>query len=827
MDNILIGSEGNILIGYEIFLPEKYSLSEEGFDIINESFCRGLRDLPKNTIFIKHDLFNPVNVDTQYFPKHNFIQQEYSEYFSKKTFLSHTTYIFFVLPNKIIRNERLKNPLRPPFKKEFLEFDKKIEEFSKEVSRCVDSLKNIRVLNEKSFQIIPIKQKTLNNYYDFYMSGMNPDFTVEIKKNWEYLNIGSEFASVVRFSDETTFPETVNTCKYDEEKSKNDAKFFKNYGDDFGHQLNFKHIYVQIAIIDDNKLHIENAKKNNVLLHKATTFDKQNKIWAEDTDKEFEVLSKNADRERIVRCHNNIIVFAESPEELTKKLDLVSQTFKKIDFSATRLYGDNLLAVYEYSYPLNSHHFLESHLYISSLNVFFALSILTGKYNSDQEGILFNSRIDNTPVTVDLWDERKKYAKSRNFIFLAPTGYGKSFTINHIITNFVSGTNSKVVMIDLGGSYRKLSAIFKDRSINISHSIGQRLGLNPFDLRGEKPNAEKLNELSEYIGIHYKVKEPLNSNQKVAIEKIVDYYYSKNPLSPSLPNFIQWFYESKKEVYEKLELSDKFLDSSEFFLQMTQFTTGTYSYLYSGEGEDIGAELFEKDIIIFELDQIRENQLLLSIMLHQIYHTINRVIWRDTSTRGMVIFEEFAEQLKWDGMISRIEWFAQAIRKQNSSLGLVLQTITQLPNNDSSKNIISNSEFLYVIKASNYDDIVERFNLPKHALYQMHSISSDFEGERKYSEVFIRRGRERQTNQVYRLEVPRTVFWAYQTDGAMNSLLMQVFDLTHDMELSVKIMTTYEASFVEINKKREKNLLSKEEIEIEINNIINLYQNEN
>ena len=65
----------------------------------------------------------------------------------------------------------------------------------------------------------------------------------------------------------------------------------------------------------------------------------------------------------------------------------------------------------------------------------------------------------------------------------------------------------------------------------------------------------------------------------------------------------------------------------------------------------------------------------------------------------------------------------------------------------------------------------------------MVSISSNFEGDRKYSEIFLMRGNH---HQVYRLEVPIEVFWAYQTDGKQNDDLMKVYEEVGDMELAIK-----------------------------------------
>lgn len=272
----------------------------------------------------------------------------------------------------------------------------------------------------------------------------------------------------------------------------------------------------------------------------------------------------------------------------------------------------------------------------------------------------------------------------------------------------------------------------------------------------------------------------------------------------------------KDAIIEHLDIKKEFFNADEFVLLMSEFIdNGAYSFLYDETKPSFGANLYDKKIIVFELDAIRNNKLLLSIMLQLISSTIDKIVWRDKATRGVILFDEVAEQLKWDGMLRRIQWFYQAIRKQNGSVGIILQSLNQLPNNDLSDAIIENTQVLFVLGAKDYKLIQERFKLSDHALYQMRSIKSDFSGERKYSEFWLLRGEE---HQVYRLEVPQQVFWAYQTDGAMNHLLMKIYEETKDMEKAINIMITRQKDFVKLKDRMQSNMkhLSDKEREEEI-----------
>jgi len=825
MENFLLGAQGSFTLGFRVHMPEKYSLGENDFDLLNDYWAKALRDLPTGTIFFKQDIFSEEKFDSTQFPNRNFLEQSTKEYFNGIDYLSHYTNIFFILPNTSIQLTKLKNPIRPPQKQMFTEFDEKIKNFQIMVKQSVAYLKSIKLSGNNGFKIVPLSKEYLENYYDYINGGLNTEYSVDIRNEWDFLKVGSKYATLLKFPQEDKFPEKLMSCRGDGELTNDKVKFYKNYGDNFSYDLGFTHIYNQIAVIDDNKHHYNNAKKNHDDLHKFRRFDKTNEYWAEQTGEMLKDMAKHSDTERIVRAHNNIVIFANSELELNNRVDAVSERFKDIDIKPERPYGENLVALYEYSYPLNSHLFVEDHYYIANLEVFSSFLICTGKYNDDREGLRLNSRLKGMiPVTVDVWDEEKQYVDARNFFILSPTGGGKSFTANHIISYYYSD-GAKQVIIDLGGSYRKLEALFPKDIAYITYKEGDNLGVNPFELKkDEKLSTAKIDELVEFIGVHYRRDGDITEQERAVLRRIVELYYSNIKQGHSLPSFIRSFMIDKDDIIEHLEIQKEFFNAEEFVLLMSEFVdNGPYAFLYDESKPTFGTDLYNKRIIVFELDAIRGNKLLLSIMLQLISTTIDKMIWQDKSTRGVILFDEVAEQLKWDGMLRRIQWFYQAIRKQNGSIGIILQSVSQLPKNELSDAIIENTQILYVLGAKDYRAIQQRFNLSEHAYYQMSSIKKDFNGERKYSQLFLLRG---DNHQVYNLEVPPQVYWAYQTEGAMNDLLLKIYDEVEDMEEAIHIMIDNQTKFEELRDNIKSRKVNDEEAISSIKRITKNYKYE-
>ena len=78
--------------------------------------------------------------------------------------------------------------------------------------------------------------------------------------------------------------------------------------------------------------------------------------------------------------------------------------------------------------------------------------------------------------------------------------------------------------------------------------------------------------------------------------------------------------------------------------------------------------------------------------------------------------------------------------------------------------------------------MVKRLNLSSHDLNQLKSIKNNLTGPRKYTEMFIKIGRE---SNIFRLEVPKEVYAAYLTDGKENEEIMKLYEEHHDMQKAI------------------------------------------
>jgi len=172
-------------------------------------------------------------------------------------------------------------------------------------------------------------------------------------------------------------------------------------------------------------------------------------------------------------------------------------------------------------------------------------------------------------------------------------------------------------------------------------------------------------------------------------------------------------------------------------------------------------------------------------MLKLIKTAISRTIWKDKSERGVILFDEFAKQLKFPSVMESVEYYYQAIRKQNGAIGTILQTINQLPVGNTASSILDNTFLFYCLRnEKGYDSLVKRLGLNSHDHNQLKSLKSQRQGDLKYTEFFLKIGSE---SNVFRLEVPKEVYAAYLTDGREHSELMELYESKGDMEEAIQL----------------------------------------
>lgn len=782
-DNIVFANNGNIVLCYEGMLPEIYSLSEKDFEDIHAAWFQAIKSLPIGTVIHKQDVYLKKSYSSEKLPNKTFLEKATHNHFRGREYMEHRCLLFFILTkNKALNNAKYVNPFRKVNKGIVQELDDTVNGFMGSVSDSVSFVNNSRKM-----EFVPLKSEDILSVTNSYFNGFNEGLDTDILLDKSNISIGENHFDALAVNSELCFGENVQSSKTNEHFTSDDFVFHQGFIDGIGLTLNENHIVNQIIYLDDKQKWRKLLDKKIEELNKSSNFGSQNKVVLKKIQHIQNQINAD-DNARIVRGHLNIIYWARKERELEKIASKIKTEFKELDIIPYYPRGEERKNYILNSYFCFSSNFSNEDLYVTDLKHALCLTINNSNYKSDATGIIFNDREHNIPVLKDVWDEQKKRIKARNFAIFAPTGEGKSFLANNILRQyFESGV--RLVIIDLGGSYTKFAKLYSNQYTVLRYESGKNLGINPFYISNQDDlTPERLEDLSVFLFELFASDLKVTKAQSVSIKKILLHYYQTISEEHSLDSFYRFIESNQDHLLGQLKIHPDYFNITNFLHIMSEYVgDGLYSFLFE-VSEDQTYKIEEKRLIVFELDEVKDNKEILSVMLKLIKSAIQRTIWRNRAEKGIILFDEFAKQLKFENVLESVEFYYQAIRKQNGSIGIILQSINQLPNNSTSASILENTQVIYSLNnEKGYVELQKRLNLSSHDLNQLKSIKNNLTGSRKYTEMFIKIGKE---SNIFRLEVPKEVYAAYLTDGAENEEIMKLYEKHQNMEKAITEYTS-------------------------------------
>lgn len=778
-NHLVFANNGNVVLCFKGELPEIYSLSEKDFEDIHGAWFQVFKSLPTSTVIHKQDVYQKGHYVADKLPNNSFLEKATYNYFKGRDYLKHQSYLFFIMPlNKALNNAKFVNPFRKVEKGIHKKMDHNITEFIASVNDAVSFINNSRKVLMK-----PMNQDEILEYTNNYFNGFNEGFDTDVQLKKKHIEIGDYNFDVLAVNSELCFGEVVQSSKTNDKFTSDDFVFHQGFIDGLGLNLNENHIVNQIIYLDDKHKWRKLLDKKIEELNKSSNFGSQNKVVLKKIQHIVNQINED-DASRIVRGHLNVIFWTREARELSRIASKIKTEFKELDIVPYYPKGEERKNFFLNSYACFSSNFSNEDLYVTDLKHALCLYINNSNYKSDKTGIIFNDRQYNIPVLKDVWDEKKKRIKARNFAIFAPTGEGKSFLANNILRQYFE-QQVRLVIIDLGGSYSKFAKLYPDDHIILRYEQGKNLGINPFYIASEADlTPERLEDLGVFLLELLALKDATKAHE-VAIKKVLRYYYQMTKGNYSLASLYQFIDDKKDTLIQELKIQEEHFSVYNFLHILSEYVDdGLYSFLFN-VSEDQTYKIEDKRMIVFELDEVKDNKEILSVMLKLIKSAIQRTIWRNRSERGIILFDEFAKQLKFGNVLESVEFYYQAIRKQNGAIGIILQSINQLPNNSTSASILENTQVIYSLRnEKGYDELQKRLNLSSHDLNQLKSIRNNLTGERKYTEMFIKIGKK---SNIFRLEVPKEIFAAYLTDGKESEQIMALFEEHGSMERAINI----------------------------------------
>lgn len=539
--------------------------------------------------------------------------------------------------------------------------------------------------------------------------------------------------------------------------------------------LSCNHIYSQYVFIDDAQEILQMMEKNSRNMLSLSKYSRSNAVNQEWT----EMYLDEAHTKGVlpVRCHCNVIAWAEDAEEFRRiRNDTGSQLAM---MECTPRYNTiDTPVIYWAGIPGNAGDFPSEESFYTFLEQ--AVCLFAGETNYRNSpspfGIRLADRQNGIPVHVDISDlpMKRGIITNRNKFILGPSGSGKSFFTNHLVRQYYE-QGAHILLVDTGNSYQGLCRMIHDRTngkdgIYITYEEDNPISFNPFYTESGKFDVEKRDSINTLILTLWKREdESPKRSEEVALSGAVNAYIRKisenRNIRPDFNGFYEFVTEDYRRMIEEKKVREKDFDIDGFLNVLEPFYRGgDYDFLLNSDKE---LDLTGKRFIVFELDNISSNKVLLPVVTLIIMETFIAKMRRLKGIRKMILIEECWKALMSANMSEYIKYLFKTVRKYFGEAVVVTQEVDDIISSPIVKEaIINNSDCKILLDQRKYinkfEHIQRLLGLTEKEKGQILSINQANHPGRFYREVWIGLGGT--CSAVYATEVSEEEYFTFTTE---------------------------------------------------------------
>ena len=760
--------------------------------------------LPNYSILHKQDIF----ITEKYEPdirrdELSFLSRSFERHFNERPYLHHTCYLFLTKTTKErSRQQSNWNTLCRGFLVPKEIRDKETVERFMEAVGQFESIVNdsglVRLERLTTEEITGTENEPgiIERYLTLSADGTT--MLQDMQLNPDGMRIGDKRLCLHTLSDLDYLPGKVRTDGRYERLSTDRSDCRLSYAAPVGVMLPCDHIYNQWIFIDDSNENLSRFEKMAKNMQSLSRYSRSNQINKEWLDEYLNEAHTNGLQS--VRCHCNIIAWAENGNELRRVKNDVGSALALMECTPHHNTTD-LPALYWAGIPGNEADFpAEETFYTFTGQALCFFTAETCYRNSlSPFGIRMVDRLTGKPVFLDISDlpMKKGIVTNRNKFILGPSGSGKSFFTNYLVRQYwEQGTH--ILLVDTGNSYKGLCDLINlktggDDGIYFTYKEDDPISFNPFFTEDYQYDIEKRDSIKTLILTLWKREdEPPRRSEEVALSNVVSLYIEKIKKNREIkPNFNS-FYDFVKKDYRKV-LADKNVREKDFdvdgFLNVLEpyYKNGEYGYLLNSDKE---LDLLNKRFIVFELDVVKDNPILFPVVTIIIMETFINKMRRLQGIRKMILIEEAWKAIAKEGMASYIKYLFKTVRKFYGEAVVVTQEVDDIISSPVVKEtIINNSDCKILLDQRKYqnkfDQIQNLLGLTDKERSQILSINLANAANRLYKEVWIGLGGTQSA--VYATEVSAEEYLCYTTEETEKLELTRLTEkLGGNIELAIK-----------------------------------------
>jgi len=426
----ILSKQGDITLGFEVILPEIFTLSNEDYESFHQTWVKALKILPRQSVFHKQDWFSDSKYKSRFsMDDISFLTQSSERFFNERPFLDHRCYIYLTKKpvNRKLSSSAFSNLLRRSIVPEETLSISLSQEFFESAGQFKSILEGsglVQLRSLKNDELTSSRNKAgVIEKYCFLLE----DETLVVKdisfKNG--IQVGGQFCQLFTLSNPADLSSLcgsrINYDKYSTDKT----KFSVGFASTLGQLLPCNHIYNQFLFIEDAQKTIRKMESKRLRLQSLSAYSRENAIAKEAVN---DFLNEAVSDGRIpVRAHFNVLVWTDKETELKDIRNLVSSALAQMD-AVPKQELDGAPQIHWAGIPGNEADFPMNDTFETFPEQASCFFNMESSYRSSLSpiGIRLGDRLTGKPVHVDISDEpvKKGIITNRNKFILGPSGSG-------------------------------------------------------------------------------------------------------------------------------------------------------------------------------------------------------------------------------------------------------------------------------------------------------------------------------------------------------------------------------------------------------------------
>jgi len=342
---------------------------------------------------------------------------------------------------------------------------------------------------------------------------------------------------------------------------------------------------------------------------------------------------------------------------------------------------------------------------------------------------------------LDIFDSA---AINHNLFIAAGSGGGKSFLVNYISGNYYSA-GAKVRIIDIGGSYKKMTKMYGARYLEFSGK--EDISLNPFStVVDEEYDLPVVTAIMAQMAYSASDKQTPQETEMSLLKDAVRWAwrrYGRDAGVDAVREFLNAFPKHAEEFEDNLNADINAQDitkaARELAYNLKEFGSGgLYGKYFNGPAT---FDISKDDFVVLELEHLKPIRELFRVVTLQVINAVTQDMYlSDRSTPKLVIFDEASMFLSGgeSGILKKVieEGYRRA-RKYNGSFTVVTQSILDLRDFGPVGRVIrSNSAFKFYLQSVDFEETRTEGLLDADE-FTMRLLKSVRTVKPRYSEMFM------------------------------------------------------------------------------------------